>query len=172
VGDYLFLRRLSELAEVRLQTSSLMTTRELLRRIPWRPGTHDEWDLLLRASVVEGVGLAFAAEPLAIWNADTGRERLSQGPRVSWRNSARWIRSVRPLVGSRAYASFLLSTVSQWARLQGDWAAFYELPTQALRDGQGTPMELIMHVARWILPRRVLGLVKGAVLTRRRTVRP
>lgn len=173
VGDYLLLRRLSELGDIRLQTSSLMTTKELLTRVPWKSGMHDDWDLVLRASAIEGVGLAFAPEPLVIWNADVGRERLSLGPRPSWRKSANWLRSVRPLVGPRASANFLLSTLSQWARRQRDWAAFFEIPVQAIRMGRPTPTELLAHVARWTLPRRLRRLVKRPALKRMgKTTRP
>lgn len=100
VADYLLLRTRSEAIEVRLQTSTLMTTRALLGRVPWRRCAHDEWDLLLRASALEGAGLAFAPGPLVIWHSDAGAERLSC-QLGTWRRSAEWFRSVRPLVGRR-----------------------------------------------------------------------
>jgi hypothetical protein len=97
VTEYLFLRKNSEMGEIRLQTSTLMTTKDLLNRVPWRQCGHDEWDFLLRASLLEGVGLAFVAEPLTIWHSDAGTERLSK--KGGWRLSFDWLVSVRNLVG-------------------------------------------------------------------------
>lgn len=152
VADYLFLRRGAEINEIRLQTSTLMTTKALLTRVPWRKVPNDEWDLLLRAATLEGVGLAFASGPLAIWHSDCGVERLShQG--ATWRHNAAWFHSVRALVGPRAYASFLLSTMSTWARNEGDWPAFFGIPWEATRHGHPTLAGIFAHVGRWLLPR-------------------
>jgi len=160
VAQYLFLRKNSERGEIRLQTSTLMTTKALLTRVPWRTVPHDEWDLLIRASVLEGVGLAFVPKPLAIWHSDAGDERLSrQG--VTWRNNAKWFYSVRALVGPRPYASFLLSTLSTWARRERDWPAFFGIPWEAVRHGHPTFSELLGHTGRWILPRTLRKLLKG-----------
>lgn len=153
IGDYLFLRRFSERGEVRLQTSTLLTTKDLLMKVPWRKCAHDEWDLLLRAAVVPGVGLAFVPAPLAIWNADLGRDRLSHAG--SWRATVDWLRSVQALVTPRARANFLLSTVSHWALVEGDRSACVTLLSEAVRHGRPTPAEVLMHVARWTLPRRL-----------------
>jgi hypothetical protein len=125
-------RNVSEVAEIRLQTSTLMASKGLLMQVPWRNTIHDEWDLLLRASVIEGVGLAFAPEPLVIWHSDAGLARLSIAT-LGWRGSAAWFRSMHSVVGPRIYASFLLSTISIWARNEGDWQAFFALPLEAIR---------------------------------------
>jgi glycosyltransferase involved in cell wall biosynthesis len=160
VAEYLFLRKLSEVSEIRLQTSTLMTTKDLLMRVPWRSCAHDEWDLLLRASAIEGVGLAFAPAPLVIWHSDAGLARLSHEKR-SWRHSADWFRSVRSLVGRRIYASFLLSTLSIWARNDGDWKAFFGLPMEAISLGRPTMPRLLTHAARWLVPRRLRQSLKA-----------
>jgi glycosyltransferase involved in cell wall biosynthesis len=160
VAEYLFLRKLSELSEIRLQTSTLMTTKKLLMRVPWRNCAHDEWDLLLRASAIEGVGLAFVPEPLVIWHSDAGLARLSRA-KWGWRRSAEWFRSVRSLVGPRTYASFLLSTFSIWARNEGDWKAFFGLPFEAISLGQPTIPRLLIHAARWLVPRRLRQSLKA-----------
>src|SRR5215470_19199766 len=159
VADYLFLRRGAEINEIRLQTSTLMTTKALLTRVPWRKVPNDEWDLLVRASVLEGVGLAFVPKPLSIWHSDAGDERLSrQG--VTWRDDAKWFHSVRALVGPRPYASFLLSNLSIWARGERDWLAFFGIPWEAVRHGHPTFFEILVHTGRWILPRTLRKLLK------------
>jgi hypothetical protein len=164
VAEYLFLRHLSELSEIRLQTSTLMTTKELVMRVPWRNCVHDEWDLLLRASATEGVGLAFVPEPLAVWHFDAGLARLSQR-KYTWRYSADWFRSVRSLVGGQIYASFLLTTLSAWARNEQDWSAFLGLPLEAIRLGRPTMIPLATHSARWLIPLRLRRSLK-AILPR------
>jgi hypothetical protein len=152
VAEYLFLRKVSETAEIRLQTSTLLTTKSLLTRIPWRKCTHDEWDLLLRAAAVKGVGLAFASGPLVIWHSHAG-QRLSRTP-GTWcvAHSLEWFHSVRSLVGPRPYASFLLFTMSAWARDHGHWRAFIEIPWEAVRCGRPTLTGLLAHAGRWLLP--------------------
>lgn len=159
VPEYLFLRSSSESGEIRLQTSTLMTTKALLTRVPWRKCPNDEWDLLLRAAATEGVGLIFVPEPLAVWHSDAGLQRLSlQGG--TWRRNAAWFHSVRALVGRRPYASFLLSTMSTWARGERDWPAFFGIPWEALRNGSPRPADMLAHAGRWVLPRPLRRLLK------------
>ena len=167
VSEYLFLRDHTELSEIRLQTSTLMVARELLTRVKWRRCAHDEWDLLLRAAALEGAGLAFVAEPLAIWHSDAGRERLSWNLTGGWRTSAEWFRSVHSLVGRPAYASFLLSTLSLWARDAGDWKAFFGLPWEAIRLGRPTLSGLVAHAGRWVLPPAFRKFLTTVLLPRR-----
>jgi glycosyltransferase involved in cell wall biosynthesis len=159
VAEYLFLRNRSEISDIRLQTSTILTTKALLIRVPWRTVPNDEWDLLLRASKVEDVGLAFAPGPLAIWHSDCGTDRLSHKG-VTWRRNAEWFHSVRALVGPRAYASFLLSTLSTWARGERDWLAFFGIPWEAVRHGRPTVLEILTHTGRWLLPRSLRQFLK------------
>jgi glycosyltransferase involved in cell wall biosynthesis len=151
VAEYLFLRRHSEVGEIRLQTSTLMAKKELLTQVRWRKIVNDEWDLLLRASTIEGVGLAFVNEALAIWHSDAGIDRLSNRP-DTWRSNAKWFQSMREIVGPRTYASFLLFTMSTWARRQNDWMAFLGIPYEAIRYGSPTVTGLFVHTIRWVLP--------------------
>jgi glycosyltransferase involved in cell wall biosynthesis len=163
VAEYLFQRNISEVSEIRLQTSTLMASKELLMRVPWRQCPHDEWDLLLRAAAIDGVGLAFVPEPLVIWHSDA-QLRISHVVKT-WRWSADWFRSVHSLVGPRTYASFLLSSYSIWARNEGDWTAFFALPMEAIRLGRPTVPRLLTHAARWLMPRRLRQSLK-AILVR------
>lgn len=165
IDEYLFLRNPFELSEIRLQTSTILTTRDLLMRVPWRRCAHDEWDLLLRAAATQGVGLAFVPEPLAVWHADAGRDRLSYQAFGTWRSSLAWFRSVRHLVGAKAYASFLLSTLSVWARNSRDRKAFFDLPWDAIRHGRPSPTALVAHFGRFLLPKRLRRSLKAQAAT-------
>jgi glycosyltransferase involved in cell wall biosynthesis len=154
VAEYLFLRKHSEMDDIRLQTSTLMLTRNLLWRVPWRKCAADEWDLLLRASLAEGAGLAIVPETLVVWHSDAGDQRLSNTG-GTWRNAGQWFQSMRDIVGPRPYASFLLSTLSTWAHRQGDWRALWGLPIEAIRYGSPTFTGILIHTARWLLPTRL-----------------
>lgn len=159
IAEYLFLRDLAEMREIRLQTSTLLMPKALLIEVPWRKGPNDEWDLLLRAAAVDGVGLAFVAGPLVLWHSDAGAERLSRTGRT-WRDNMAWFRSVRDLVGPRPYASFLLSTLSTWARNERDWPAFVGLPVEAIRHGHPTVSSVATHAGRWLIPQQLRILLK------------
>jgi glycosyltransferase involved in cell wall biosynthesis len=158
VADYLFLRKHSEIDDIRLQTSTLMVSKDLLTRVPWRETVNDEWDLLLRASVAKGVGLAFVPEALAIWHSDAGAERLSRRP-GTWRDNAKWFQSMREIVGPRSYASFLLFTLSTWARKENDWTGFLGIPFEAIRHGSPTFQGMLIHTIRWVLPEPTRNIV-------------
>ena len=152
LAEYLFLRKDHERSEIRLQTSTLMTTKALLMSVPWRKCLHDEWDLLLRASAAEGAGLVFASGTLVIWHSDGGTDRLGQKAGLV-RRQIEWFHSVRDLVGPRPYASFLLSTMSSWSRNDRDWRAFFGLPWNAIRHGSPTLSDILLHTGIWLLPR-------------------
>jgi glycosyltransferase involved in cell wall biosynthesis len=172
VAQYLFLRQSMELSEIRLQTSTIMARRVLLTEVRWRPCAHDEWDLLLRAAAVEGTGLAFVDEPLIVWHSDAGKDRLSYKLKGGWRASADWFRSVRPLVDERSYASYLLSSLSLWARDRGDWPAFFGLPLEAARLGRPTLRLLAVHGGRWFIPRALRSSLKESLAARGHAPRP
>jgi glycosyltransferase involved in cell wall biosynthesis len=171
VAQYLFRRHPNELAEIRLQTSTLLTRRDLLGEVRWRPCAHDEWDLLLRAAAVEGAGLVHVDEPLTIWTADAGRDRLSYKLTRGWRATAEWFREVRPLVDEESYASFLLSTLSLWARLRGDWPALFTLPVEAVRLGRPSASLLASHFGRWFLPKSLRSTLKRSLPLRTHSTR-
>ena len=104
-------------------------------------------------------------EPLAIWHSDAGRARLSNS--AGWRDTLEWFRTVRPLVSSRAYASFLLNAVSSWARSERDWSAPQVLLWEAMRFGRPTLADSLMHAARWLLPKAIIRPLKTALIERR-----
>ena len=159
LAEYLFLRKMHEKDEIRLQTSTLMTTKALLMSVPWRKCLHDEWDLLLRASAAEGTGLVFASGTLVIWHSDSGTDRLGQKT-GQLRRQIEWFHSVRDLVGPRPYASFLLSTISSWSRNERDWLAFFRLPWNAIRHGSPTLSDILLHAGIWLLPRPARKFIK------------
>jgi hypothetical protein len=112
VSEYLFCRSSLFQGEGLVQTSSLLTRRELLLTVPFQEGLlkHQDWDWLLRALSVTGTGIEFEPEPLLIWNTDQTVETVSN--KLVDNSSRDWLRTNRALFTPRAYAGFLLTVVT------------------------------------------------------------
>jgi glycosyltransferase involved in cell wall biosynthesis len=137
--------------------STVLTTRELLQRVPFPSGLmrHDDLDWLLRAGALKGAGVEFvpASEPLVIWHIKRDHSRLSQS--TDWRTSLRWIHSSRHLVTPRAYAGFVLTWASVAAQRSGEWPAFFVLLREAGRHGRPRVIDVMAHLTIWLIPRRI-----------------
>lgn len=155
VGDYLFVRGTLFGMEGVLQTSTLLTRRDLLLRFPFREDMWRSEDLewLLRATHHGAAGVEFAdwPRPLVTWNIDDDRPRLSLS--APWHQGLDFIRANRSLVSRRAYASYLLTWVSVDAARQGTWRDFLLLWREAWRHGRPSPLDALLHLGHWVLPR-------------------
>ncbi len=169
IGDYLFRRKGLLGASGYLQTSTLFALRELLLEVPFRDDFHpvEDLDWILRAVQRKNVGVEFVmdrqrsgAKPLMVWNIDRGRPResLSHG----WRRELQWIRQNRDLVGSRAYASYLLTWVSHDAGREsaGLWE-FWQIWREASRNGRPSLLDIAVHMGHWLVPWSSLQAVSG-----------
>ena len=157
MSHYLFCQSGLRGGEGLILPSTILTTKDLLVRVPFRTELprHNDVDWLLRAAALEGVQVAFVAEPepLVVWNIETNRARISNT--FDWRYSVRWIRESRTLVTPRAYASFLLIWASATAARGRCWRAFWLLPWEALRRGKPAAIDLLAHGIIWLTPRSV-----------------
>ena len=155
IEEYLFVRNSFFSGEGFIQTSTFLTKRELLINIPLGNSLnkHQDWDWLLRVSALEGVGIEFVPEPLAIWYAETGRKRISNIN--DWQYSLEWILSVRHLVTARAYSAFITTVVSSQAANEGDWKAFFPLLGEVLRTGQPRQFDILLYVSMWLMPQNL-----------------
>lgn len=151
IAEYLFCRRRLRFGEGIVPTSMIAAPTALLRAVPMAESLrrHCDLDWLVRADQRADVRLVFPADeaPLATWEMQSGRERMSNAP--DWRDSLAWIDARRALVGPRAYAGFVLTWVSHSARRQGDRRAFATLLRAALRHGRPNAMELLVHAGTW-----------------------
>jgi glycosyltransferase involved in cell wall biosynthesis len=154
ICEYLFCRTRLAFGEGILPTSMLFAPTELFRGNPMIEDMPRHCDLnwLIRMGQRADVGLEMPPEqvPLAIWNMQGGRDRLSNCH--DWRFSYDWITRSLPIVTPRAYAGFLLTWASLSARVQGDGAAFPFLLKEAFRHGRPGLLELIAYAAVWALP--------------------
>lgn len=155
--EYLFCRRSPFSGEGIVQTSTIVTTRRLLRQLPFASGMRRYVDLdwLLRAARLPGFGLEFIwDEPLAVWYMEENRSRISNG--ADGRYTLDWASEHRHLFTPRAYASFILWLASASAARAPDPGAYWKLIREARRHGRVRPVDLLTHSANFLLPRRLL----------------
>ena len=171
LSEYLFVRNTLFQGEALIQTSTILTAKELLEKVPYRSSMqkHDDWDWLLRAITQEGVGIEFVSEPLSIWYL--GEKRPSLSSTYDWQSSFNWIQSARDLVTPRAYSSFILAEVSARAAIARDWKAFWPLLWEALRQGSPRPADVCLYLGMWLIPPQTRRWLRS-LLTRERRALP
>jgi glycosyltransferase involved in cell wall biosynthesis len=169
LSDYLMARRGVLLGEGWIGAPTLLTKKALLQEIPFTSGlwVHEDWDWLLRASMLNGVGIEFVPEPLVICYIQESRESASTGHR--WRRSLEWIRKNRHLVTPRAYAGFVMTVVGPAAAREGDWKAFLPLLQEALRSGKPQPIDFLLYMGMWLVPQEVRRSLRALLASNRRT---
>lgn len=152
LSEYLFVRNTLFQGEALLQSSTILTAKELLQKVPYKSGSekHDDWDWLLRAITLEGVGVEFVPEVLSIWYL--GEKRQSLSSTHDWQYSLNWIQANRNLVTRRAYSSFILTEVSSRAAQTREWKAFWQLLWEAIRQGAPQPADLFLYLGMWLIP--------------------
>jgi len=156
-SEYLFCQRGVRGGDGLVLPSTVLTTRDLMLRVPFRADLprHNDVDWLLRATAIEGVRVVFVAdpEPLAIWHIEANRARISNT--ADWRYSLSWIKENRGLVTPRAYASFVMIWASSTAARGRCWRAFWLLPCEAFANGQPRFIDFLAHLLIWFAPRKL-----------------
>jgi glycosyltransferase involved in cell wall biosynthesis len=152
ISEYLLARSTLFHGEGMIQTSTLLVKKELLHSVPFKADLqrHHEWDWLIRASTVSGVGIEFVPEPLVIWYAEEQRKSVSS--KNNWQYSLHWIQGLRTLVTPRAYAAFLMTVVGAIASREGDLQAFWPLFREAVWVGRPKPIDLLLYLGMWLIP--------------------
>jgi glycosyltransferase involved in cell wall biosynthesis len=151
--DYLCRRSLPVSGEGLVQTSMIVAPKALLTRVTFTDGLrrHVDPDWLLRAVREPNVGVVFpdTREPLAIWNIEQGRTRVSTSG--DWRISLTWGQSQRELFTREAYAGFVCKTVSAAAAAAREPHAFGQLWREARRHGRPSWVDLASHLMNFSL---------------------
>jgi glycosyltransferase involved in cell wall biosynthesis len=163
--DYLFCRTRLLGGEGLVLPSTILAPRELFRdvRFRFRSAPFEGSDWLLRAVQREGVGVEFVAarEPLAIWNCDETRVRMSNTR--SWRASLAWANAPDTNLTPRARAAFILNRVSREARRDGELNPLWLLPWVAYRKGKPSAISLLAHAIVWLVPRNLRTWLVGFI---------
>jgi glycosyltransferase involved in cell wall biosynthesis len=172
IGEYLFCQHGLRGGEGVILTPTILTTRDLLLRIPFGQNLprHNDTDWLLRAVAVADVKVVFVPdlEPLGIWHMDTDRPRISNT--ADWRYSLDWANRNRELMTPRAYASFVLIWASSTAARGNCWRAFWKLPWEALAHGKPRVIDLLAHLIIWLVPIRMRSRLSVWLDSRRRNL--
>ena len=154
LSEYFWCRRTPFTGEGMVTTSTILTSRALMQKVPFASGLtrQEDPDWVLRASRFPGAYLVFVEdrEPLLAWNMEHDRPRISTRP--DWRASATWAQSNRTLFSKRGYAAFMLHVASSAAASQSAWSAFPSLLVDAVRHGKPRPVDVASHVANFFLP--------------------
>ncbi|MGK7911384.1 MAG: glycosyltransferase family 2 protein [Synechococcus sp.] len=152
ISEYLFVRKSLLYGESLIQPSTWLVKKELLLKV--LPDTslqrHEDWNWLLHAVMVEGMGIEFLDEPLSVWNRPDGNTQLSQN--TKWDYSLNWIRSVKHLVTPKAYAGFIMSIVGSKASLSGRREQFWPLLSESFREGPPGIVDTLLYMMMWVMP--------------------
>ncbi|WP_392531413.1 glycosyltransferase family 2 protein [Nostoc sp. C117] len=169
LSEYLFARQSFFQGETCIQTSTIFVKKELMQKMPLEEKfyRHEDWEWLLRVSALEGVGLEFVPEPMAIWHSEMGIKRLSNIK--DWQYSLDWIRSTRNLVTPKAYSGFIATIITPSASSVGDWKAFFPLLWEAIRWGKLRPIDIFLYLTMWVFPEQVRQKVRSIFIKKFKT---
>ena len=154
LSEYLFCRTTPFWGEGVIQTSTILTKKELLRRVPFTEVRRlEDIDWVLRANAVLDARVEFVPvrEPLSVWNREENRPRITNSP--DWRYAYTWIKANKHLVTPRAFVSFLMTWVSASASRQGDWRALFMLLRESYGTAAPSAMDQLIFWSNWLLPR-------------------
>lgn len=119
VSTYLLERSTLRLRRNFMQSSTLLMTRGVAKKVSWRSQLrrHQDWAILIDLDR-SGVPILTANEPLVkVYQGSVGSISRS----VDWKASAEWFESYATDASTRAQADFLASIVARGAFANGDW---------------------------------------------------
>ena len=136
-----------------MQSSTLLTKRDFLLRVPFRDGQkkHQDWDWVLRAAGQDGVGFDFVSSPLTIFNIDPNLPGISNRTN-DWHFSFSWIEEMRPHISSRAYASFVLSDVAEMAAREASPREYWGLLKRSMQRGEPVLTDVMRYAIVRLFP--------------------
>jgi glycosyltransferase involved in cell wall biosynthesis len=149
ISEYLFVQRSFFGGPGLVATQAMLAPRSLLLRVRFDESLvkHQGSDWALRAGQEPTVGFEFVAEPVAIYNCEPGRTRMTESE--GWRYSLAWARSRAALMTSKAYAGFLLSHVNSSAIRERDWRAAFPIFIEAIRRGPPSAIDFLRALYAW-----------------------
>jgi len=137
-----------------IQTSSLLLPRALFREFGFPDHSHHEdWEFVLLALKRFGAELLTVPEVLVRHYAEQEGTSLSQVGRLA--GSLAWVAGLHGLISKRAFSGFCLTVVAHQARRYGGWREFLTLLKLAFRHGRPTPVQLLVFLTVWGMPRRL-----------------
>ena len=165
-GDYLLARTSPAQPECFLTTSMTFAPKELLLRLPFPAGMrkHEDWDWMLRAEQVAGVG--FEQLPLHDTAALTvyyhAENRHFASSHTDWAPSLAWAQGHREAgrLSERAFAGFIISQLAPFPAAAYDLRGFTAL-NRALFSTRPNLYEALRYLKLWAIPAPVRRGLKG-----------
>ena len=153
LSEYLFCRRGLFDGDGHLQTSALMTRRELVVRTPFREdlARHQDHDWVLRCVYEAGAMVVMIPDVLSVY-VMSGLGDASIGGQGRWRERWDWASNNRHLFSARGYAGFLTSFGVFAAAADGDHKAAWFLVREACRNGRPRVRDLAVAAAFATIP--------------------
>jgi glycosyltransferase involved in cell wall biosynthesis len=153
INEYLLCRKSIFHSRGVMQSSTLLTKRDFLLRLPFRDGLkkHQDWDWVLRAAAQDGVGFDFESDPLTIFNVDPTLPGISNRTN-DWHFSFSWIEEMRPYISSHAYASFVLSDVADMAARVASPHEYWALLEHSMQRGKPVLTDVIRYAIVRLFP--------------------
>ncbi|ABP54530.1 glycosyltransferase family 2 protein [Salinispora tropica] len=172
ICEYLTVRRGLFHGDGFIQTSTILASTALLRRVPFTVGLRrqQELDWTLRALAHDDVRLVMATEPLVLWHQDEDRPRISLSS--PWKAQLDWLRSIRTLVTPRAYAAIALSIIGSMAATTRDPHVFRTVLADARRHGRPGLLDYLTYLQIWLIPPQLRHTLRDHILARRRVSAP
>jgi hypothetical protein len=151
ISDYLLVRNGVERTEGFIATPTIIARRSLLQRVPFTDGLkrHQDWDWVLRATREPEVRVLFCSQALVVCNMQS---ESSVSRKTDWRFSREWIRSMKPVVSERAFASFLTCHVAWQAASERAWPVFFPLLMEAATGGSLRMSDVARYAGFWFAP--------------------
>jgi glycosyltransferase involved in cell wall biosynthesis len=156
VGDYLFCRHSFAYGDGMLQTSTLLTKRNLLLDAPFLKGLkrHQDWDWLLKVAGRPDVEIVMSPEILTVMRVEEQGESVSRS--VDWGTSLAWAKQSRRLMSAKAYASFISTECVPRARKSG--AGLFPLLGllgECVWNGRPSLRQMALFFSFCMLPKKV-----------------
>jgi glycosyltransferase involved in cell wall biosynthesis len=167
LSEYLFCRRGLFDGDGCLQSSSLLTSRELAVNTPFREDLprHQDHDWVLRCAYEAGARVMMIPDVLSVYRVSTPGD-AAIGGQGRWRERWDWASSNRHLFSARGYAGFLTSFGVFAAAADGERRAAWFLVREACRSGRPRVRDLAVAAAFASIPLETRRRIR-ARLTRR-----
>jgi glycosyltransferase involved in cell wall biosynthesis len=153
LSEYLFCRRGLFDGDGHLQTSALVTRRDLVVETPFREdlARHQDHDWVLRCVYEAGATVKMIPDVLSVY-AMSAPGDSAIGGQGRWRERWEWASSNRHLFSARGYAGFLTSFGVFAAVADGDRKAAWFLVREACRRGRPRVRDLAVAAAFATIP--------------------
>ncbi len=153
LSEYLFCRRGIFDGDGHLQTSSLVTRRDLVVETPFREdlARHQDHDWVLRCAYEAGASVVMVPDVLSVYVMSAPGD-AAIGGQGRWRERWEWASSSRHLFSARGYAGFLTSYGVFAAAADRDRRAVWFLVREACRAGRLRARDLAVAVALATIP--------------------